>query len=336
MKRIILFSVAITLLLSWNLSAQLGVDVVKTGQTSMNFLQINVSPRAAALGNAYNALSQGVESIFSNPAGLPEMKTDFEVFVSSTSWFADIKYLAGAAVWNVENIGTFGIHMITVDYGTIKWTTLSSIGDLTKNYDIRGNISNLGAYSVGLTYVKKINDKFAMGGTIKYVGQQLGQAIDASGAISDNDASKVAVDLGVKYFPGIKSLRLGMYMRNFSTFVKYQSLSTPLPLIFSVGVGANLMDFINTKIAEDNALLVSAEFLHPNNYTERVNMGVEYTLMKIFSVRGGYESNHDILSWSGGAGVAQTLGGIRFEVDYSYSATKYFNGVNRFALNVAF
>ena len=72
---------------------------------------------------------------------------------------------------------------------------------------------------------------------MKYVGQQLGQSIGENGNTSDNNANKLAFDLGVKYFPGIESLRLGMSMRNFSTFVRYHSFSSPLPIIFAVWTG---------------------------------------------------------------------------------------------------
>ena len=318
-------------------TGQGGVDVNQTGQTTMNFLQIGVSPKAAALGEAYTALSKGVESVFSNPAGLTEMSSDYEAFISSTQWFADIKYLAGALAWNGHDYGAVALSFVVVDYGTIKGTALvPRAGTGSDNYVLTGNVENVGAYSFGLTYVKQISPKFSIGGTAKYVGQQLGQYVDASGNKSNNNANKWAFDMGIKYFPGIESLRLGMSMRNFSTFVRYQVFSSPLPLMFSVGLGMNIMDVINKDLSKEHAVLVSAEFVHPNNYTDRVNMGVEYTFMDVVSVRGGYESNHDVLSWAGGVGVTQTIEGIKLNVDYSYSRTAYFNGVHRFALSIGF
>ncbi len=318
---------------------QSGVDLKKTGQTTFNFLQIPVSPKASAMGNTSTALSQGVESIFSNPAGLPEMATDFEFFVSSTQWIADIKYLAGAVAWNAGNYGSFGLSLIAVDYGTIEGAVLVPSGQVGSNplgYTPTGDIKNVGAYSFGLTYVKPVNTQFAIGGTVKYVMQQLGQNVGAEGNVSNNTASKIAFDLGIKYYPGIESLRLGMSMRNFSTNVRYQSFSSPLPLAFSVGLGMNLMDLINKDISNDNALIISSEFIHPNDYTDRVNTGIEYTFMNLVSLRAGYETNHDILSWSSGIGLGTSIGDSRIEIDYSYSHAKYFDAVNRFAISVGF
>jgi hypothetical protein len=322
-----------------NTTGQGGVDLKQTGQTTMNFLQVGVSARAAGLGNAYTALSKGVESVFYNPAGLTEMNSQFEACVSTTQWFADIKYLAGAVAWNANEYGALALSFVVVDYGTIKGTRLVAYGSPgADNYELTGNVPNVGAYSFGLTYVKKISDKFSIGGTAKYVGQQLGQLTDESGNVSDNKHSRFAFDAGVKYFPGIESLRLGMAIRNFSTFANYgqTNFSSPLPLTFSVGAAMNVMDLLNKDISIDHSLMLSTEFIHPNNYTDRVNTGIEYTFMNMFSVRGGYESNHDILSWAGGVGVKQTIEGIQFEINYSYSKAKYFDSVNRFAVNIAF
>ena len=311
-------------------------NVKLTGQSSMTFLQIGVSPKAAALGDAYTAVSQGVESVFFNPAGLTEMNSQFQAFVSSTQWFADIKYLAGAIGYNSGDYGAFALSFIVVDYGTIKGTSLVPAASTGANYTLTGDVKNVGAYSFGLTYVKAVSTKFAIGGTVKYVGQQLGQLTDANGNTSDNNANKVAFDMGVKYFPGIESLRLGMSIRNFSTFVQYQNFESPLPLAFSVGLGMNLMDLINKDMSKEHALVLSSEFVHPNDYTDRVNTGLEYTFMNLVSLRAGYETNHDILSWSGGIGLGTSLAGTRIDVDYSYSHTNYFDGVNRFALKVGF
>ena len=59
----------------------------------------------------------------------------------------------------------------------------------------------------------------------------------------------------------------------------------------------NLMDLINKDISTEHALVISSEFVHPNDYTDRVNTGLEYTFMNMVSLRAGYETNHDVLNW---------------------------------------
>ncbi len=83
-------------------------------------------------------------------------------------------------------------------------------------------------------------------------------------------------------------------------------------------------------------MFISSEFVHPTNYTDRVFAGIEYEFMDIVSLRGGYQSNHDVLGFSAGIGLRQTVAGTRIAFDYSYSKAEFFDYVNRFALNVAF
>jgi hypothetical protein len=317
-------------------TGQGGADLKQAGQTTMNFLQVNVSPRSAGMGAAYTSMAQGVESVFSNPAGLTEMESTFEGFFSSVNWFADIKYLAGAVAWNTRNYGAVALSAEVVDYGKITRTRLVPYASTGANYIIDGDMPNVGAYAIGITYVKAISDQFAIGGTAKYAGQQLGQLIDANGIATDNNATKYVFDMGVKYFTGIKSLRLGMSIRNFSTFVKYQSFQSPIPVEFSVGLGMNMLDLLNIEKSKDHKLFLALDFVHPNNYTDRVNVGVEYNFMNIISIRGGHQSNHDLLSWSSGMGLMCPIDGFTLHVDYAYSGTKNFGGIHRFSLGVAY
>lgn len=313
-----------------------GVTMDRAGQTSMNFLQVGLSPKIAGRGNIYATLSKGVEGVFGNPSALTEMPTQFEAFVASTKWIADIQYIGGAIGWNGQEYGCVGIHFMTVDYGTIKGTILpdANVGD--DNYILMGDVPNVGAYSIGLTYAKQINPKFSIGGTLKYASQQLGQLRYANGTTEDNTRGKIVADLGLRFYPGWNSLCLAMTMRNFSTFVRYQTQSFSLPLVYSLGVSINAMEVLAPALAQKHALFVATEYSHPNNHSARFNIGAEYSFDKILTVRGGYESNHDILSWSVGAGMSQQIDGLLIGIDYSFSNTELFNGINRIALTVGF
>jgi len=83
------------------------------------------------------------------------------------------------------------------------------------------------------------------------------------------------------------------------------------------------------------ALTIAADYLHSNNYSERLNFGVEYLFMGSVAVRAGYQTNRDIASWSAGFGVVIPLEDDRVQVNYSYSRFRYFDGVNRVSLGVA-
>lgn len=337
LKIMILALVAIEISAAQEMTAvgQGGVIMDRAGQTSMNFLQVGISPRIAGRGNVYTTLGKGAESVFGNPVGITEMTTKFEGFVSSTRWFADIQYIGAAIAWNGEEYGAVGLHFVTVDYGTIKGAALpdANVGD--DNYILTGDVSNVGAYSVGLTYAKQINPKFSIGGTLKYVAQQLGYLTYADGTKEENDKGKLAADLGLRYYPGWSGLCLAMTMRNFSTYVRYQTQSFSLPLTYSLGVSLDLLQVFGTSTQKHN-LYVATEYVHPNNHSARMNGGVEYIFDNMVTLRAGYESNHDILSWSLGAGLSQNIEGILVSFDYSYSDTEIFNGVNRIGVSIGF
>ncbi|UCE06422.1 MAG: PorV/PorQ family protein [bacterium] len=340
MKRFFIYVIVLSVGM-WSMDAVLaqsestpGVEMKKLGQSTMNFLQVSVTPGASAMGEAYTAIGTGCESIFFNPAGLPEMDSRYAVFLTNTQWVADINYIAGALAWNMGNMGTFGLSFLTVDYGDIIWTSLAESAADAKGYIEHGNISNVGAYAFGVSYGRRITNMFSMGGGVRYVGQQLGESYLGTRK-KKNSETQVAFDMGVKFYPGIKSFRFGMSIRNFGPSVKYEEITAQLPLTFAVGVAMDMMDLIVSDHSQDNNLFLSAEFVHPNNYTERINIGLEYKFMKMLALRGGYQSNTDLAGFSGGIGVTPpSVGGAKFEIGYSYSVLDIFDGVNRFSFRV--
>ncbi len=316
--------------------SQIGLN--KTAQSTMNFLLVGTSPRACALGEAFTAIGSGSESMFYNPSGLTSMNTEFDITLNYTSWIADINYLSGAAAWNLGLYGVVGINLLTVNYGDIKGTSLVSPGE-SANYPLgykdNGNLSNVGAYSVGLSYAKAISEAFSIGGNVKIAGQNLGES-DFGTSVKQNNAAKLVFDAGVSYATGFKGFTFGMSIRNFSTSLKREEIDEQLPLLFSLGAAINLMDVLDEEYAESNSVLLAVDFLHPNNYSERVNIGVEYKFQQMVAARFGYQTNRDIASWSTGVGFNSSISDYDFEVSYSYSQFDFFDNVQRISLNFSF
>ncbi|UCD36909.1 MAG: PorV/PorQ family protein [Fidelibacterota bacterium] len=315
-----------------------GVNMKKTGQSTMNFLQVGVVPEAAALGDAYTAVGQGIQSVFFNPAGLAEMTNKVEFFLSNTEWIADIQYIANGAAVNLARYGAIGFSLVHVDYGDIIGTRLISVAEIATDetgYVETGLVKNVGAYAFGLTYAQNISTLFKFGVSARYVIQQLGQSMLASG-LKYNEHRLMVFDLGVKYYTPIKSFRFAMSIRNFANAVKYEEITTQLPMTFAVGGVVDVMDILNPTRDGSSSLLASIEFTHPNNYTERLHMGLEYTLGGMVSIRGGYVTNHDVKGWSGGFGLRPNIGGLTAKISYSYSNMDIFSDVNRLAVTFAF
>jgi hypothetical protein len=315
------------------------VGLNKVAQTTMNFLLVSVSPEASAMGEAYYAFGSGAASIFFNPASIVESPHKFDIKLYKTNWIADINYMAGAATWNSGDYGSIGLSILSIDYGTINSTQLlhpSESAAYPLGYKDLGTLDNVSAYAFGLTYAKAISEKFAIGGTIKWVGQNLGQSIMANSVAKDNDASKLVFDAGVKFHTGFKSFRFGMAIRNFATNIKRELVEEQLPLTFTLGAAIDLLDVIDPDHGEQNSLSIAIDFLHPNNFSERLNLGLEYRFLHFIALRGGYQTNQDLASWSAGIGIYTDIANNRVEFNYSYSNFDIFSGVNRFSIGFAF
>jgi len=327
-------SIVTLLVLGMSSSAWAQVGLKKIAQSTMNFQLVSISPAASALGEAYSAIGKGAESIFYNPAGIVETDTPFEMRIFSTQWIADINYLAGALTWKSSNYGSIGLSFLTVDYGTLKGTSLISASEISlypHGYKETGDFS-AGANSIGLSYGKAVSHQFLVGGNVRLINQNLGQSNLADG-VKENDISKLAFDAGVKYYTIERNFWFGMSIRNFSSNIKREVLSEQLPLQFTLGIAMNVFDLVVPALSQNHGLLLALDFQHPNNYTERTSLGLEYSLRDMFLLRGGYYSNHDLASWSIGFGVNSNLAGRPVIFDYSYSNMEVFDGVNRFSIS---
>ncbi len=310
--------------------SQIGLN--KVAQSTMNFLLVSTSPRASAIGEAFTTLGTGSESMFYNPAGLAIMKKDFDININYTQWIADINYLGGGAAYNLGNYGVVGVNILTVDYGEIHGTSLLTASEkyiYQEGFKENGLLSNVGAYSVGISYAKSISTQFSIGGTVKLVGQNLGESLLSNG-VKKNNASKLAFDAGVRYLTGFKSFGFGMMIRNFASNIKREELDEQLPLMFTLGAGMNIMELIDPE--QSNSLYLAVDFVHQNNFSERVNFGMEFKFMDMLSLRGGYQTNRDLASWSGGVGFNTSVSDYDIELNYSYSRFEIFDSVSRLSL----
>lgn len=306
-------------------------DIKKLAQTGLQFLKVDVGARAAAMGGAYAMVGQDATAMFYNPAGLAHMQHNFEFFASQTQWISNISYSAGGIAANLGNVGVVGLSLVNANYGDIQGTRVASN---TAGFEKTG-LLNVGAYAIGLSYGRRISDKFSVGGQVKLAAQHLGSSlIDTQGTEHTNKVSGMAYDFGTMFYPGFGSFRLGMFIRNFSPQFKYEKEAFQLPLTFQIGMAMDVLDVMGDH--PNSSLLLSVDALHPRDYTERIHVGAEYMLMNMIFVRGGYKFNYDEEGLTAGVGLQSNYGGYDVNIGYAYSAFGVFNAVNRFELNLGF
>ncbi len=310
----------------------------KLAQTGMKFLSLQLDARATGFGNALTAVESGVSSVFYNPAGIARLENLASVTLGRVQYIADINYnYAGAAFAPFQGeYGVIGVSFENVDYGDF-------LGTVRANND-QGFV-DVGTYSpqalaVGVGYAKALSEKFAVGGDVRFVHQSLGTSVvntDATGNFikEENKTNVVAFDFGIIYKTGFKSLDFGMDVRNFSREVRYKTESFQLPLIFKMGVAMNVFDFLDNVDKDMHSLLISVDASHPRDYPEQINLGGEYTFMKLVSLRVGYVSPSDVEGISAGLGIKHSFSDFNFSLDYSYTAYKVFSNVHRISFSFA-
>jgi hypothetical protein len=326
----------------------------KVGTTSFQFLKVMPGTRTTALGQSVVSFVNGAESMFSNPAGIAEI-SNYEIQISHLDWFIDTKIYSAAVAFNLGyfTVGVFGSYW---DYGQIAVTDVAHLkfsDDYTYfNPGLTGQTINPSAQYVGVSFARKLTNKFNFGLSLKYVREDLIAA----------KSSVFAFDGGLSYETGYKSIKLGGSINNFGlSEVKFldrkdvievnqnynpavdspeDSLITktingesfPIPQTFAFGVSAYLIAPGESLFLHDDnmKLLVAYQIQHPRDYDMQHNIGLEFTFMDIISLRGGYKFNYDEESYTFGVGLRYS----GFDIGYAYDPFgEILDSVHRFSIS---
>ena len=310
------------------------------GTTAAYFLGIDVGGRALGMGGASVASVNDATAIYWNPGAIAQLQGNEALFVHS-QWLAETSFNYAAAVFQT-GAGTFGLSATVLDYGRMIHTTV-------EDPDGTGLTFTASDMAIGLTVARAMTDKFAIGGTFKFISQ----------TIWHESATSVALDVGTRYKTGFRNLTMGMSISNFGLPMRMEgsdldhfydiapelygnngkivsSLKTDyfnLPLIFRAGI---VMDLMRNDLM---SLIVAVDALHPNNNYESVNFGLEYELMQKFFVRAGQkalflEETEEGLAL--GFGLRLPLRGMRVNVDYGFEYFGRLEDVQNFSLSLTF
>lgn len=287
-------------------------------------------------------------SQFYNPASMAGMEGTVHAAFSDLQFITDIHYISASGAFRPSggNYGVIGVSVMSVDYGDF-------IGTIRANNEqgfVETGMYSPTALAAGVSYARAFTDRFSAGAHVKYAYQnigdgfvtsqdfdsQTGTSFDPSLVESSSDYSKatVAVDFGVVYHTGFRSLVIGMSARNFSRELVYVRERFELPLTFQIGTSFNLIDL--TSLNPDmHSMTLHVDAQRPRDFEEHVKFGLEYTFMNIISLRGGFEqtvSEEEGISL--GAGLHHEFGGIRIGADYAYSDWGLFGDVQRIGVQV--
>ena len=320
-------------------------DWKRSGQAAMPFLSLGAGARLMAMGDAGLAVTGDASALFYNPAGLAFIEKR-SVMLGNMNWIMDTQIQSGAFAMNFGSLGVFGLSAMFYNYGdAIKATEIDSRSEL--GYRDIGDIEP-SEFVVGLGYARQISSQFAIGGQVKLAHQDLlGGSVktriayqeDNQWIQEEHDASKtlVAFDFGTVYNTGFRDLTLAMSFRNFGQEVEYEREAYDIPLTFRFGITGNVFKLLNRE-SENMDLLLNVDYLHPRDWSERMNIGLEYGLNNLVFIRGGYKVNYTSQGICLGAGLNLDLPMGAFRLDYAYKDTKdtLFDTVHVYSLSMDF
>ncbi len=319
---VILMSVAVQSGLS-QLLPVLGAQ--RVGITAADFLKIGVGGRANAMAESYVAVDNDAYALFYNPAGITEFPKN-EIAIAHSTWFVGLQHDFIGGVYHLDEQNTLGISVISLQSDEMPVTTeFQPFGT--------GAYFKYGDLAFGVTYARRMTDKFSFGVTVKYIDETL----------ADVSMGGVLIDLGTYYWTGLGTTRFAVSVTNFggqltpsgtatlvdgSSVSAFQSFSPPT--IFRIG-------FAFEPYQDDvNRLTASAQLNHPADNSENISFGGEYSYTEAFFLRAGYKINVDEQSYSVGAGVKVDARFALVNFDYSFTPYERLGDVHRFSLNLGF
>lgn len=321
--------------------SQLASAQSKTGTTIGQVLLIEPSARATGMGNASVALFDEVASAYYNPGALGQL-SGYGVHFTHSLWLADIKYDYAAAFIPAGSFGNLFFSLTALNSGEINVRTVTQPLGTGERY----SVSNL---ALGLGYGRALSDRFSLGLQLTYLQE----------TIWHSSLSTFALNVGTIYRVSENGLRIGASISNFGLQAGYDGRDLriqydldpakygdnsalpgevvtqdySLPVLFRVGLS------LPYKFHSNHQIMLAVDAFHPNDNTESVSAGAEWSFLNAFSLRGGYQNlfqKDSEVGLTAGAGLHYDFEGFVFKFDYSWADYGRLENTQRFSLGLTF
>jgi len=332
----------VSVFLSGTAYGQAGANVSKVGTTSAQFLKIEVGSRAIGMGGAFVAVANDATALYWNPAGIARLRGG-ELSLIHTEWIADTQFDFAGIVWPLGSWGTLGASLTALTMDEMEVRTVFYPEGTGEKFDA-------GDFAIAVSYARRLTDRFSIGFNGKYIHQKIWHMT----------ASSIAFDVGTLFVTPFQEMTIGMSISNFGNKMRYEGKDSrlfydfdprkfgdndklpahfeldkwSLPLLFRVGLA---MDVVKTNLGR---ITLAVDAIHPNDDTENVNLGLEYSFRQWLALRVGYKSLGTRDSEEGltaGGGLTYRLfQRTSLKLDYAYADFGRLDNVQRFSLGIEF
>ena len=312
----------------------------RVGTAAAPELLLPVGARDMAMGGAAIATTSGIEALHWNPAGLARGPDDASMMFSTMSYIANIRLNYAAVSRRFGGWGHVAIHLKALDFGEIPITT-------ERAPDGTGGCFSPTFLTLGTSFAGGLTDRINVGFTTHYIVNRIDRveatAVSFSGGLQYADLGSISsLDLGVTVkhigtrmqFGGPGLLRTGQLddLRRPDSIYQVPSSSADLPSLFELGIAYRY-----------SGARLSSVFQHQNFAFDQWKTGVEYDVNEFLAIRSGFdfaagaEDREYIFGTSFGVGLRFQVPTVqRIRVDYAYTATEYFDGLDTFTIQLEF
>ncbi len=293
----------------------------RAGISTAQFLKIGVGGRASAMGDAFVAIANDASALYWNPAGLTQFQSN-QVFFSHNKWLVDINHDFLGAVYHLDETNSFGISLTALTMQKMPVTTeFAPFGT--------GEYFGFSDLAIALSYSRKMTEQFSFGGTIRYIEETLDKL----------KMRGVLIDLGTYYWTGLGSTRFAVAVTNFGSNLapdgkvvlvgkrevsQWQDFAPPT--IFRIGFA------FEPYQDEQHRITSAVQLNHPNDNSENLSSGIEYSWSEILYLRFGYKFNVEEQNYTFGAGVNLPIEIANFNFDYAFSNFTRLGSAHRFSI----
>jgi len=277
--------------------------VFSSGNRSSSVFNQPIGARVLGMGDAFISVSDDVNAINWNPAGLAQLKQS-ELSASYAPWLTDITHtFVGIASPGTGGM-VYGVAASIYDTGSFELVTANT----TKTIKAEVDQSIIGTLAKK-NFISSNNMSWSAGINFKYLSSTL---------IEEYKAATFAIDAGLLGSTG-KNTRVGIAVQNVGGGIKYKEETDPLPMTVRAGVSYNVMNNVINK------LTAAAEIARYYEGDSHIHLGFEYWYAKLLALRLGYKSGYDIESVTYGMGV--NVKGYQF--DYGFGMTNALENVTK-------
>jgi hypothetical protein len=275
------------------------------GTSSILFLRAGVSARVSALGETFTAISDDENALYYNPAGLANIKMG-SVGFNHTQWIEDTRIDNIVVGYNFDK--KLGVALGISHFWMPAIEGKDHLGMSTGDINVSSSIINL-----GLGY--KVDPSLYVGLGIKYFKDDL----------AGFSANGVAIDAGIYARLFIPGLTFGLSVQNIGGNIQFDTEKEKIPFMYRTGLAYKIRNS-GLKIALDALKAVDSDFA--------IATGLEYTLLKTFSLRFGNQFRGD-QKFTPGYGAGLNIN-QQYLVDYTFYSFEDLGQTHRVAFTFRF